>query len=189
MRSSKYPFMVIAGYLALIGVLAATTPQTAHTQSSPTGPNVRVINTPAEPVPVMLLGPASIDTSAPLPFRDVDNPARHAVQTRITGSGTSYTVPDGKRLVIEFVSGEMFSIAGVITAAVVETHLDGNEVFHRFPPTRSIETPGSPSIATFGQMSRIYADGGTEVSVSAASVPQDTVGVAASISGYLVDMP
>jgi hypothetical protein len=93
--------------------------------------NVRVVNTPAEPVPTSATGtttvagtvgatqsgPWSVDVTntaaSPVPFRDVDNPARQPFRAQvvagfadgasITGNITIATVPAGKRLIIEHV--------------------------------------------------------------------------------------
>src|SRR5437762_3252684 len=116
MRHPKYPLFAIVAYLALTGVLAISTARPGHTQAGhPPGPDVRVVNTTTEPVPVTLQSPnpvpvrlqgsATIDTTNPIPVRDVDRHPQEPVQFSLfmPGPGGSYTVPAGKRLVIEYV--------------------------------------------------------------------------------------
>ena len=110
-----------------------------------------------------------VDTTSPLPVRDVDNPARHpfAASCTINNNGgfpcTMTMVPPGKRLVIE-----MFQL----TANGGELHVTLN---------------GTPIKYTFfqsNQLVRVYADPLT--AVQAAGGLDGTV---ATISGYLVDLP
>jgi hypothetical protein len=136
MRNPKYTLLAGGAYLALIGLFALTSTKTGLTQNGkPQGPDVRVVNTAAEPVPVRLQstaapvpvllqgtsepvpvhieGTTQIDASTPLNVHDLDNPALHPVQFRSqiiiddtegVGGETLFTVPQGKRLVIEHVS-------------------------------------------------------------------------------------
>ena len=120
-RSAKYPLMALGAYLALIGVLAIATSGPAYTQSGqPNGPNVSVINTPAEPVPM----------------RDVDNPARQPFHLQMFGDNNSFTVPAGKRLVIEFVSGRIHTNSDRRDAALF-TLLGSSQISNVFVPTLS----------------------------------------------------
>ena len=81
MQKAKATLLVIGAYLALVGTLAMLSPKSATGQKGgPPGPDVRVINLPTEPVPVTLRGVAQIETSTPLPVRDVDAAARQPVQ-------------------------------------------------------------------------------------------------------------
>jgi hypothetical protein len=132
MRNPKYPLLALVAYLALIGVLAISTARPAHTQGGlPPGKDVRVINTAIEPVPVTLKSPspvpvtlqgtAQIDTSSPIPVRDVSNPALQPFRASTIdslddgtdlGSAGLTTVPAGKRLVIDFVTAAAFLQSG-----------------------------------------------------------------------------
>ena len=112
-----------------------------------------------------------IDPAAPVPVRDVDNPARQpfaATCTIANNNGfpcTLTTVPPGQRLVFE-----MF-------------HLQAPNVF----PSLTVVTQNTDMTYQFfesSQLVRVYADPGT--TVMAAGGPN---GTRAAISGYLVDLP
>jgi hypothetical protein len=44
------------------------------------GPDVRVVNTQSEPLPVAIQGTAQINTSTPIPVKDVDHQSRQNAQ-------------------------------------------------------------------------------------------------------------
>jgi len=110
-----------------------------------------------------------VDTTSPLPVRDVDNPARYpfAASCTINNNGgfpcTMTMVPPGKRLVIE-----MFQL----TANGGELHVTLNATQIKYTFYQS------------NQLVRVYADPLT--AVQAAGGVDGTV---ATISGYLVDLP
>src|SRR5262245_42430119 len=112
--------------VSLTIMAAAVTVQSAHSaQTSTPGPDVRVINTQTNPVPVSVINfptgtntvNVSSSTNAPLLVRQVDSgamqPVSISVETQIKdGSGganvpAAYSVPTGKRLVIEYIYSEM----------------------------------------------------------------------------------
>ena len=198
---------------ALVSVLflIAVTPRIGMGQKSAPSPvpppmNVKVVNTDAEPVPVT--GTVSVSNlgSSPLPVRDVDNPARRAVQFQAflncSGGGigcspaqTPYTVPEGKRLVIEYASMKVTLSEGQSAILGILTTLNGELVTHYFPQTQPALAPNpgiSPSgnYVSAGQQVRIYADSGTNVSFQVDRTSNTgTFVIIVSMSGYLVDMP
>jgi len=171
MRNPKYTFIAIGAYLALIGVLAVTTSGPAHTQGGQnSGPAVRVISMPAEPVSV---------TQFP----------QGPIQFTLSRGLKDYTVPAGKRLVIEHVSGGISSTDDVIISATIRTTV-GEPITdsHSFPLTLA-SSDGSIRLYSFGGPARLYADPGTSVSVGIRHFGSDTPNVNAVVSGNLVDAP
>jgi hypothetical protein len=85
--------------------------------NSPPGPEVRVVNTETNPVPVVVVNP----TTKPVLVRQVDSGAVQPLSIKTNafqfgtagdGSGILYTVPSGKRLVIEYLSAIVFVQTG-----------------------------------------------------------------------------
>jgi hypothetical protein len=105
------------------------------------------------------------------------------------GGFNMYTVPAGKRLVIENVSAQMRVLAGAFAVVSVHTTVGGNQA--------QAEVALAPQ-GTFGRESRfaatqnmrLYADPGTTVAISYARSVADTTGkLTLGFSGYLVDKP
>lgn len=164
---------------------------TAFAQST----NVNVINNIENPVPVY----------------DVKNPAFQPFQiyhTVTLNNGEyvnsfSFDVPEGKRLVIEYVSADVEIPRGQKFYAYVQTFINGPSgpslANHNLVPTFTGSAPwffmGSPfDVFAIGQVVRLYADPATLLfhSVSFTLNRFSNSGVAtarASISGYLVDVP
>jgi hypothetical protein len=119
---------------------------------------VRIVNTP----------------QAPVPTRQTDLPAFQPVQRTGNVPGgvrevALYTVPAGKRLVIEYVEGEVGwqTTVGGVTVAYF---------------------PSAPAGAE-GQMIRIYADPGTRVFAVRRATSRMGTQPLGRFSGYLVDLP
>ncbi len=170
MRNSKYPLMALGAYLALIGVLALTTSGPAYTQSGqPVGPNVRVVNTESEPVPV----------------HDVGNQSRVPFQIQLTRAEPTYDVPADKQLVIEHVSGEYNTNAPrSFVSLKTESGDPPTSVEHDFVPTVTGTFNGF-SDHVFSTAARLYANPGTEIRAFGGGANSLDV----QISGYLVDAP
>ena len=197
MRNPKYPLIALGAYLALIGTFALTTSAPGYTQGNG-GPDVRVVNTPEQPVPVKLQtsapipvsiqGTAQIDTSSPLPVRDVDNLRQQPVQRHLDTQSLFYTVPAGKRLVIEHVSGSAFADESDRLFVHIRTFAGGSDVRHHLPFT-VVHFFGDNRSYDFGGVTKLYADPGTHVSLSYFINTSAHVFASATFSGYLVDLP
>ncbi|HVF87004.1 MAG TPA: hypothetical protein VM866_05410 [Pyrinomonadaceae bacterium] len=157
---------------------------------------VKVVNTPAEPVPVAGTVNVGNGRGNPLPVRDVDNPARQPVHSGgfCGGNGcqtTLYTVPAGKRFVIEYVSMFAEMPVGEVAFCRLDTFIEGRLVRHRLSMTAPAAAFDINPGASLGQQVRLYADAGT--TVTAVGSYSGTVGVDGgftfSVSGYLVDVP
>jgi hypothetical protein len=200
--------------VSLTIMTAALTVQSAHSaQTSPPGPDVRVVNTQTNPVPVSVINfptgtntvNVSSSTNAPLLVRDVDNPARQhvvrlAVQLNILvgetqAGGLMYTVPAGKRLVIEFVSVRTFVDPGQKVFVDVGVS-DGQTTYDiNLAPTLVGTFPAGNS-GLFGdrsaisQQTRLYANAGDTVHAFVQKNDDAGAGQAnLTVTGYLVDVP
>jgi len=113
---------------------------------------------------------------------------------------TIYTVPAGKRLVIEYASMHVCVLPGQAATLSIATIVDSQSAFHHLNGTPPAAGPGTvaigcnPGVASsevaVGQQVKIYADGGT--GVVATGSRNSTVGSASfqfTISGYLVSVP
>jgi hypothetical protein len=198
--------------------------------------NVRVVNTSSEPLPATVTpvngsiwnvnaqqsGPwnvgidaaantVKVDTTNPLPVRDMDNPARQPFTASFEASfekgridtfakPNSSVVPAGKRLVVENVSALVRLPPGeklVATEVYTIRNINHNPVFN------SGVWLGSNFQGTLGavedwfiasQAVRLYADsseggpGEVLLKFTRAGFGDDTH-ISATISGYLVDIP
>ena len=128
--------------------------------------------------------------------REVDNPARTAIQFRLANVNvddpTFFTIPPNTRLVVEFVSANARTIGGCVPLSIeVSTTVDGVSVLHSMAP--SLVVPGllDQNFFVISQRTRIYADPGTNVSYSpVAATTQPGVDCQqvqnVQFSGYLV---
>jgi hypothetical protein len=138
--------------------------------------------------------------SSPLLVRDVDNPARNGMNAvaRITikagsnyGLGTVYTVPEGKRLVIEHVS---VAITIDMNIYPIVTLLEG-EAFSgpTLNPNCAFQVTQGHSFDSYvcNELTRFYVDPGTNVTLFVAATSNVSVDdpAVATISGYLIDYP
>src|SRR5215204_2021169 len=104
MKNIKNSFVALAVMVIIVVAVTVIIPVLTAGQKSDAAPmpptlDVKVINSSSEPVPVM--GTVTVGNlgASPLPVRDVDRPTGLPVIFN-----ESYTVPDGKRLVIEYIS-------------------------------------------------------------------------------------
>jgi hypothetical protein len=178
---------VLLAASVLLGAARADQGQNADARR---GPDVRVVNTQSEPVPVTLQGTARIDTSTPIPVKDLDHHPRQFVQFTLFAPGSGpYAVPAGKLLVIEFVSGSFATKSSDPTSigeALLRVRTGASDFSHVFAGTVTEYDNGVPSPFrfAFSQVCRIYAGAGSEVSLRGGFA----LG-AINVSGYLVDAP
>jgi hypothetical protein len=184
------------GVVILLASLLFVDPSRGHAAAPPGDRDVKVINTPAEPVPVAGAVTVGNGAAAPVLVRDVDRSARqpfsHAGATTFGGGAfapsMSFNVPAGKILVIETVSMKVELSDGSNVRASFGTVSGGNATEFFLPMT------GTPwaSFLRFQttQQVRIHADPGTQVS----SIIERNGGFPGgnawfSVAGYLVDAP
>ena len=157
--------------------------------------NVNVVNTPT----VNIGG-----TSAPLPVKDADNPARQPFHYEASfqianfnvANAATVPVPPGKRLVIEQVSAlaTVPAASGEVPSIEV-TAVGGGAEARSFVPMTYVgrHAFGDEAAATAGL--RMYADPGSSVilkvdrSLDITGNNTGTVSVFISATGYLVNLP
>jgi hypothetical protein len=185
--------------VAAIGALLLTVPL----QAAPPDREVKVINTPAEAVPVAVEGTPSVTVgntlSQPVPTLSADAAARQPVQRTgllIFAAGdqieeqTLYTVPAGKRLVIEEASVRAQLFDGVSQAMVFLRSHGGGLGGHYVPLTSIGVIDGMGTVLVGTELLRGYADEGTNVD---ASITINTAGgngarIEVTFTGHLVDL-
>ena len=158
------------GMLALLGGIGLASSRPARTAGGPVP--VTVANVPLPSLPTDVAAP-----SQPVGVQGL------ATVTNGFGRSTVYTVPAGKRLVVETVSATTEYPADTPNSFSVLV-LDGSyKHFIAFP------VQPSGSLATGSQAVHFYADAGTTINgnVFGKSGVNDMVGV--GLTGYLVDAP
>ena len=159
--------------------------------------SVTVANSAANPIPVVAQGTSAVEitNTTPLAVRDADNPARQPFQGEASvafpaGGDTInvfFTVPAGKRLVVEHVTATIAVSPGQHALMNVMTTANGNQAVHFMSPTPQGEWIG---FQVFGvsQPVRFYADAGTQVRLQANKNGTTGIGSATvSLSGHLVN--
>ena len=175
----KKPLAVAGGFAALIGLLFVTAPKPGVAD---TLKDVFVIN----------------NESSPVPIRDTENPARQPFQYAVGPTippgenqvcNENLTVPEGKMLVIEYVSAQIVLPLGQsVLSYRVYTDLGlGLGDGHHFVP-HSVAQSGL-SYFTVGQTTRLYAKSGNVRICAQRNSTTDSGVFSAGISGYLVDLP
>jgi hypothetical protein len=152
--------------------------------------DVRVVNGVEEPVPVTGKVKAKL-TAERQPFqRDVSITVPAGQLTH----ATSFTVPAGKRLVLEYASGFVGVSVSELVRVNVDTTVGADRVRHTIAPSvyRREFPPDVQAdfMMTFGQPLKVYADPGSTVLVMASRsengwITPTTFSLA--LSGYLVD--
>jgi hypothetical protein len=130
----------------------------------------------------------------PVPVRDRDNPARQPFQERLDSSNpndTSFQVPLGKRLVIEYVSAASQMPAGQKLLLVkLQTDVNVNQtpigILHFFTPTLTGRDAIGRDIFVVSQLTRLYAEPGSTVTLEVTATAGAPVVV--SVVGHLVDV-
>lgn len=200
--------MVIAAIAALVVSswgFAQGVPNPRPGASTP----VQVVNGPSNPVPVTgtigLTGNANVTVtnapSNPLPVvtLNANDSALNAFQKRVLfGAGNpaadmQFTIPAGKRLVIQSIAAEVTIATGQRPEVFLALVFDGKTTTLYVPLTFAATDSGEGKDYYQGlHATRFFADGGTTVLVSASPIafsPVNSVLIDMTVSGYLVDMP
>jgi len=163
-------------------------------------PNVNIANTPIVTLSgtpsVSLTGTPNVNVANTPIVQDRDNPARQPFTYAPAGqfwignapnNSFDFTVPGGKRLVIEQVSVIATLTDSTTQKLSAEVQILGTLFFYRF-----VGTDAGPTDFVASSQMRCYADAGTNVRILVTR--SDTSGGGAnvasvSLSGYLIDMP
>jgi len=166
-------FFTLVAVLCLAGVASA---QSAQGQANGQG---------HAPEPVTIVGTPT--------FQDADNPARHAFQAQLCvpfGGSTcqdpdALTVPADGRAVIEFVTANCGGPGdGKMLKLGLKTTVGGTTAFHYLVPVTA--DIAAEQITNSSQITKIYADPGTQIQGFAQRLNAFTGGCFFSVTGYLV---
>jgi hypothetical protein len=175
---------ILALTLALIGASTASAQQ-----------NVKVVNTDREPVPTVARGVT--------PVRDIDQPARQpfyasdisGIQTFDTLHSLVYTVPEGKRAVIEQVSIRTLSYSGNrfpidIYMTVDPDGIDSPSSKVLFlPPGNPMPSSPAQTFAISTHQIRFYAEPNSTISFHIRGLSSSILWSShCTVSGYLIDI-
>jgi hypothetical protein len=139
-----------------------------------------------------------IASPLPLPVRNVDTPPQSPpVQFNLCfGSAfnqdcgptpSSYLVPAGKRLVVEYVAGHcsVGTAVPINAFAAMQASLGGASVSFFFPLVPELQSTGAP-LYDWAQHTQIFADGGTQLTLfSGSQVSAISPLCRAAVSGHL----
>ena len=184
LRTSLFTVIGLVTFVITLAVAA----DMGYAAPAPSTANVNVVNTATNPVPVRDVA------NAKQPFHIL---ASVTIPSTTESASTSFTVPAGKRLVIEFVSGYNTLATGQKLRAVnVLTWVSGQ--FNRHYVSILHGAPFNIGNEEFviSQPMKVYADGGPDTPVQVSFFREFAIGgphtettVLLTISGYLEDMP
>ena len=195
MKKLQLSLCALAAYVLLVAGfgIAGSRPATGQAAGKglPPGPDVRVVNTDSNPVPitgqvaVASLPAIQIDTTNPIPVTNADSPAMQPFNVGFDEvlAGfvpRTFTIPAGKRLVIANLQARAAS--GNAHALTIVSTVNGK--------FSVIEAPFSiirNSDIWVNQQVLGFADPGSTVEVYYTSMAADSAVV--SINGYFVDVP
>jgi hypothetical protein len=180
MLSFKKSLIAIVGLAVLAGLIALVTPTSTQGQGGGNQQplNVNVVNT----------------ASAPALVRDVSLPVRTPVQIKVhtyfqVGLEDVYTVPEGKRLVIEQVAlASNNLVAGEVIRGTVITQFAGQTFDHHLD-VRPQFTIASGTFYIANHPLLAFADQSTHVQVDARSAGGSSGNLEGTLSGYLESVP
>ena len=103
------------------------------------------------------------------------------------GSGT-FTVPAGQRLVIDYISADIGVAVGGTVLFDVGTYLNGNQVEAHLPVVPNGVVLGQ-QVFSVSQMTRIYADSGSLVTIALLGPTNGGGGSIVGIYGHFIPLP
>lgn len=182
---------LIAVVLSPVGAQAAQTVSAIITD--PDGTNQATVDADGD---LQVGGTVGIDSSSPVATTSADDPGRMAFQE---GGSLSFVpgqaraqfaivVPEGKRLVITHVSGDVLLPPGQRPIEISLVVSAGGLITHSFVPTFTGTTTflTDSDVFAFSQDTTIYANGQVNIAVDRNGAVGSASGRAA-ISGYLID--
>ena len=166
----------------------------ARAVAAPPPKQVIVVNTAREPVPVVGTITGAV-TAAIAPSKEpFQQDVSVLVDAGVLSNTSSFLVPGHQRLVLEYASGNTRVDDKELVRVNVATTAGGVSVTHTLAPDvvrRDFDAPTTDDfIVTYGQTVRIYADPGTQVSVTATRSENAEITPTffqLAVSGYLVN--
>jgi hypothetical protein len=126
--------------------------------------------------------------SGPLTIRDADQPARQPFYKSVANTGFLETVPEGKVLVIEFVTGRVGLAPSGTGELIIWTNNAGEvEMYNVLPPTFRKEGDGSIT-SYYTHPVKLYIPAGRAVMIGFTGDAAFS-NMLASVSGHYVDVP
>jgi hypothetical protein len=163
----------------LVALLDATAVYGASLAATvPTSVPVTVTNTAATPVPITAPNPIPVTT----PDREVFQAELDAVSTN-----ACFTIPAGKRLVVQFASFNVIVPTGMAGLIFVRTTVGGGHVRYTIPLTRL--TAGGTDYLSGAIPLTAYADANTLLCAEYSGFAGPFVDLPVAISGYFIGMP
>jgi hypothetical protein len=192
MRRATSFVLACSGFSVLVFAFVLGSAQNAY--APPPANSVVVVNTPAQAVPTTAQGTTAISGTV----RDADNPARQPFALShffalAEGSFVeffTFTVPPGKRLVVEYVSGSGGAPNGRRIGLQVTTLNAGSFTTFAFPSTFLDTACVAEACDTLfiNHLTRLYSEPGPLRLALFRSHGDGFVSAEVSISGYFVDM-
>jgi hypothetical protein len=192
-KQKKDYLFVASGIVILLCLFLISVPKGSQAQSRNPQP-VTVENTRDNPVPVTVGGRVRTCPDEACPATMLNANDRKAFQRRVQftipegvpQTGTNITVPEGKRLVIEFVTASQLAFSQPV-AIRLRTNVDGEQAEFALLQTKQ----GEPNIDLWitTQQMRVYADApGFRIEAGRQTPFVADSFVDVSVSGYLVDL-
>ncbi|HEY8241359.1 MAG TPA: hypothetical protein VIH35_07930 [Kiritimatiellia bacterium] len=163
-------------------------------QAAPLPNEVIVVNAATQPVPVVGTITGAV-TAAIAPSREpFQKDVSVMVDAGVLSNTSTFLVPGDKRLVLEYASGSTRVDDKELVRVNIATTAGGVSVTHTLAPDmvrRDLDVPTQDDfIVTYGQTVRIYADPGTQVTITAtrSEIAEITpTFFQLAVSGYLVN--
>lgn len=188
-----------ASLLAVVATFMSSRPATAQSGRGNPEPGSAPVNI-VSPLPLPVTGSLEVtgSVSAPLPVTSPID-ARIPVQATKDNTGCAfngcqvvlYTVPDRKRLVVEYISGSGHLLpggSGGAAAITLSPEFGGQVHFIDVGVTRSTGS-GDNARDVFADVVKVYAEPGDVLcAINAASTTQKLGPFTCSITGYLEDL-
>ena len=194
MKRLRNYLLAVTGFVILLGSFVLSVPKASDAQSQRTPQPVTVENTTQNPVPATILNRVRVCPDQNCPAMTLNANDRNAFHKTVgislpqgqASAGTDIAVPEGKRLVIEFVTARQFSISPP-SGIELHTRLNGDDAVFAILETRQSEPNVDLWIAA--QQMRVYADApGFRIETGREGPFQEDAFTEVSISGYLVDL-
>lgn len=194
MKKSMNYLLGVSGLVILLGSFVLSVPKVSDAPSQRNPQPVTIENTAQNPVPVSILNRVRVCPDQNCPAMTLNANDRNAFQKSVPISipkgeavvGIDVPVPEGKRLVIEFVTASHFTLSPP-TGIVLRTRVNGVDADFRLLETKQSEPNVDLWIST--HQVRVYADSpGFRVEAGREGPFADDAFAGVSISGYLVDL-